>query len=71
MEMFFLLSYARRNSTRGMILQSLGKPSAQQEDDSIEVLERVGMRGEGGGKPIVFACSDWLFYGGIVLQYLG
>lgn len=33
-----LLSYESSNSTSGMMLQSLGKPSALQEDDSIKVL---------------------------------
>lgn len=34
----FLLLYEVCNSTNGMMLQSDGKPSAQQEDDSIKVL---------------------------------
>lgn len=40
-----LLSYESSNSTSGMMLQSLGKPSAQQEDDSIKVLAgRLGCK---------------------------
>lgn len=33
-----LLLYESSNSTSGMMLQSLGNSSAQQEDDSIKVL---------------------------------
>lgn len=55
-----LLSYESSNSSSGMMLQSLGKPSAQQEDDSIKVLEGGGMRagvGWGGLLSIVLCCS--------------
>lgn len=47
------LLYRWSNSTSGMMLLSLGKPSAQQEDDSInEVYELRGRRGRGGGCPV-------------------
>lgn len=55
-----LLSYDSSNSTSGMMLQSLGKPSAKQEDDSIKVFGwKVEVwelsKGEGGwGGPPVY-----------------
>lgn len=50
----FKLSHELSNSTSGMMLQRVGKPSAQEEDDSIKVLsgewrnEKWG--GDGGGE---------------------
>lgn len=43
-----VLLYDSSNSTCGMMLLSLGKPSAQQEDDRIKVwLEGGGMGADG------------------------
>lgn len=66
---FMLLNDSRRKN--GRIPSGLGKPSAQQEGDSIKVL--VGKYGnESSGWRRIYCFSlpgcRWSFYGGIVLQ---